>query len=112
MKLLVLRDKKPGHFNQAEGVALAVGRLAPTEVARLDIRPTWFAHDDVRKFIMRRYGSDARKWLRSMYAIEAESLEKAGCDHRLGPADHRGGHPPQPGVRRRAVPLFRRHRRL
>ncbi|GLK70964.1 mitochondrial fission ELM1 family protein [Ancylobacter dichloromethanicus] len=76
MKLLVLRDKKPGHFNQAEGVALAVGRLAPTEVARLDIRPTWFAHDDVRKFIMRRYGSDARKWLRSMYAIEAESLEK------------------------------------
>lgn len=76
MKLLVLRDKKPGHFNQAEGVALAIGRLAPTEVTRLDIRPTWFAHDDVRKFVMRRYGRDAGRWLRSMYAIEASTLEK------------------------------------
>ncbi|MDQ0303220.1 ELM1/GtrOC1 family putative glycosyltransferase [Ancylobacter polymorphus] len=76
MKLLVLRDKKPGHFNQAEGVALAIERLAPTEVTRLDIRPTWFAHDDVRKFIMRRYGRDAGRWLRSMYAIEASTLEK------------------------------------
>lgn len=76
MKLLVLRDKKPGHFNQAEGVALAVGRLAATEVARLDIRPTWFAHDDVRKIVMRRYGRDARYWLKAMYAIAAESLDK------------------------------------
>lgn len=76
MKLLVLRDKKPGHFNQAEGVALAVGRLAPTDIARLDIRPTWFAHDDVRKIVMRRYGRDAAYWLKAMYAIAAESLEK------------------------------------
>lgn len=79
MKLLVLRDKKPGHFNQAEGVALAVGRLAPTETARIDVRPNWFAHDDVRKFIMRRYGRtapDARSWLRRMYAIEAGALEQ------------------------------------
>ncbi|MCS0493723.1 mitochondrial fission ELM1 family protein [Ancylobacter sp. MQZ15Z-1] len=76
MKLLVLRDKKPGHFNQAEGVALAVGRLGETEVARIDVRPSWFAHDDVRKLIMRRYGRDARAWLRRMYHIEADALER------------------------------------
>lgn len=76
MKLLVLRDKKPGHFNQAEGVALAIGRLAPTEVARIDVRPSWFAHDDVRKIIMRRWGRDARYWLKAMYGIEADSFEK------------------------------------
>lgn len=76
MKLLVLRDKKPGHFNQAEGVALAIGRLAPTEVERLDIRPTWFAHDDVRKIVMRRYGRDARYWLKAMYALDAEAMER------------------------------------
>lgn len=76
MKLLVLRDKKPGHFNQAEGVALAVGRLAPTEVSRLDVRPTFFAHDDIRKFIMRRYGRDARYWLCAMYKIDVDALEK------------------------------------
>lgn len=76
LKLLVLRDKKPGHFNQAEGVALSAGRLAPTDVTRIDVRPTWFAHDDVRKFVMRRYGRDARYWLRAMYGIEAGALEK------------------------------------
>ncbi|QFR32830.1 ELM1/GtrOC1 family putative glycosyltransferase [Ancylobacter sp. TS-1] len=76
MKLLVLRDKKPGHFNQAEGVALAIGRLAPVEVARIDVRPSWFAHDDVRKIIMRRWGRDARYWLKSMYAIEADRLDR------------------------------------
>lgn len=76
MKLLVLRDKKPGHFNQAEGVALAIGRLAATEVTRIDVRPTWFAHDDVRKIVMRRWGRDAAYWLKAMYGIAAESLEK------------------------------------
>jgi len=76
MKLLVLRDKKPGHFNQAEGVALAVGRLTSTEVVRLDVRPTFFAHDDIRKIVMRRYGRDARYWLRAMYRIDVDALEK------------------------------------
>lgn len=76
MKLLVLRDKKPGHFNQAEGVARAVGRLAPTEVSRLDIRPSWFAHDDIRKQVMRRWGRDARYWLRAMYKVDADALTK------------------------------------
>ncbi|MFT0862258.1 ELM1/GtrOC1 family putative glycosyltransferase [Ancylobacter sp. G4_0304] len=76
MKVLVLRDKKPGHFNQAEGVALALGRLASTQVTRLDVRPSWFAHDDIRKQIMKRWGRDARGWLKSMYAIDADALER------------------------------------
>ncbi|MCK0196769.1 mitochondrial fission ELM1 family protein [Ancylobacter sp. 6x-1] len=75
MKLLVLRDKKPGHFNQAEGVARAIGRMAPIEVARLDIRPSWFAHDDIRKLIMRRWGRDPVYWLKAMYHVDPSMLE-------------------------------------
>lgn len=38
LKLLLLLDKKPGHFHQTEGVALALGRLAKIEPTRLEVR--------------------------------------------------------------------------
>lgn len=76
MKLLVLRDKKPGHFHQAEGVALVIGRMTPIEIERIDIRPTFFAHDDVRKFIMRRFGRDPAYWLRKMYGLDAGAIPR------------------------------------
>jgi mitochondrial fission protein ELM1 len=38
MKLLLLRDKKPGHFHQAEGVAMALQRVAKIDITRLDVR--------------------------------------------------------------------------
>lgn len=38
MKLLLLRDKKPGHFHQAEGVAMALSRVAEVDVTRLNVR--------------------------------------------------------------------------
>lgn len=75
MKILLLRDKKPGHFNQAEGVSVALRRLGPTEVTRLEVRPSWFAHDDVRKHIMKHYARDNRWWLNAMYHIDADALE-------------------------------------
>ncbi len=76
MKLLVLRDKKPGHFHQAEGVALAIGRMTPIDIRRIDIRPSWFAHDDIRKIIMRRYAHDPAYWLKAMYRIDVGALER------------------------------------
>lgn len=75
MKILLLRDKKPGHFNQAEGVAVALARLGPTQVTRLEVRPSWFAHDDIRKHIMKHYARDRRWWLKAMYHIDADTLE-------------------------------------
>lgn len=51
MRLLLLRDKKPGHFHQVEGIAMALDRAVGAEVRRIDIRPKWFAHDDVRKIL-------------------------------------------------------------
>lgn len=37
MKVMLLRDDKPGHFNQSEGVVAALQRLAKVGVTRLDV---------------------------------------------------------------------------
>ncbi|MBB3772062.1 hypothetical protein FHS55_002671 [Angulomicrobium tetraedrale] len=75
-RVLVLRDAKPGHFHQAEGLALAIARLTPVEVARLEVRPARFASSDMRKLVMRRFGRDARFWLRWMYGIDLDALAR------------------------------------
>nr|WP_250152112.1 ELM1/GtrOC1 family putative glycosyltransferase [Ancylobacter radicis] len=71
-----MRDAKPGHFHQAEGVALALARLTPIEADRLEVRPARLATSDMRKFIMRRFGRDARFWLRWMYAIDLDAVAR------------------------------------
>ncbi len=37
MKVLILRDRRPGHFNQSEGVVKALERLRPVDAARVDL---------------------------------------------------------------------------
>ena len=77
IRVLILRDRQPGHFNQAEGLALAVARLSPTQVQRVEIRPARWARDDIRKLVMRRAGRDARFWLKAMYGIDLAGVAKA-----------------------------------
>jgi uncharacterized protein len=38
LKILVIRDSRPGHFNQSEGVARAIQRIAPASVRYLDLK--------------------------------------------------------------------------
>ena len=38
LRILILSDGRAGHFNLSEGIAAALGRIAPTTIARLDIR--------------------------------------------------------------------------
>ena len=38
LRLLIVSDGRPGHFNLSEGIAAAIGRLAPTTIQRLEIR--------------------------------------------------------------------------
>lgn len=75
-RVLILRDAKPGHFNQAEGLALAVARLTPIETDRLEVRPARFATSDMRKLVMRRWGRDTRFWLKWLYAIDLDAVAK------------------------------------
>lgn len=75
VRLLLLREKKPGHFHQVEGVAFALSHRRDVDVDRLDVRPKWFAHDMVRKHIIRKSGkAQAAFWLRFLYGVELESL--------------------------------------
>ena len=37
-RILILSDGRPGHFNLSEGIALAIGRLRPAAVARVEVR--------------------------------------------------------------------------
>ena len=39
MRILLLRDARPGHYNQSEGLAAALGRHRAVEVARLAVAP-------------------------------------------------------------------------
>ncbi len=75
-RVLILRDVKPGHFHQAEGVALALARLTPVHAARLEVRPARWATSDARKFILRRLAHDARFWLKAMFGIDLPRLER------------------------------------
>jgi mitochondrial fission protein ELM1 len=75
LKLLLLRDKKPGHYHQVEGIAHALELAGPVSVSRIDVRPKWFAHDDVRKFVARHFaGGDPGVWLRRLYGIGREDI--------------------------------------
>ena len=38
LRILILSDGRPGHFNLSEGIAAALGRLGPTTIARVDVR--------------------------------------------------------------------------
>lgn len=42
LSILLISDGRPGHFNLAEGIVAALGRIRPLEVMRLDVRrPGW-----------------------------------------------------------------------
>lgn len=38
LRILILRDNKPGHFNQSEGIAQSLELIAPSTVLRLDLK--------------------------------------------------------------------------
>jgi uncharacterized protein len=37
MQVIVLKDDRPGHYHQSEGVVLALSRITPVEVVRVDV---------------------------------------------------------------------------
>jgi mitochondrial fission protein ELM1 len=76
LRLLLLREKKPGHYRQVEGVALAFARIAPVAIARLDVHPRWFAPDEVRRLTLRLPFGAAADRLRLLYGIDAARLAR------------------------------------
>ncbi len=76
MKLLLLRDKKPGHFRQVEGLALVVARMTSVEVTRLEVRPRALAQNELRERFSTFFAANPARWLRLLYRIDPSSLER------------------------------------
>jgi mitochondrial fission protein ELM1 len=62
LRLLLIREARPGHFNQVDGVALAIGHLREVVIERLELRPRVYAGGLVREWIFRHLKLD-RAWL-------------------------------------------------
>jgi mitochondrial fission protein ELM1 len=80
VRLLLLREKKAGHINQVEGLAVIAGGLVPCEIARLDVRPKWWAHAAVRNAFLRHVPltdkAAVRRAARRVYGIDFAALTK------------------------------------
>ncbi|MBA3520376.1 MAG: mitochondrial fission ELM1 family protein [Rhizobiales bacterium] len=74
MHLLLLRDKRPGHFNQVEGLALCIARLTDVEVRRIEVRRQRFASRWVRSFVTKRFRHAPGYWLTRLYGIDPAAV--------------------------------------
>ena len=57
MKVLLLRDQKPGHYNQSEGVLLALKTQFDIEVERLEVPERWLMPGRFQRWLV------GRDWL-------------------------------------------------
>lgn len=71
MRVLVLKDRRPGHHHQAEGLAAIIARMTDVAIERIDVRPRFLARNRVRRFALR-HARDAARTLDSLYGIGLE----------------------------------------
>ena len=75
--VLLISDGRPGHFHLSEGVVLALSRLRPVEVARLEVRRRrWLPPRLLRALIPR--GLSPSTLLRLAHGLSAEAVP--ACD--------------------------------
>ncbi len=84
LRILILSDGRPGHFNLSEGIAAAVGRAGATRVARLEVRRgRWpgsmvatlaTSHLPAEKMLATVYGIDSRQ------VAETDLIISAGAE--------------------------------
>lgn len=76
MEVLILRDRKPGHAHQAEGVGRCIARVVPANLHRLDVRRRVFGHDLVLKLALKYFGRPSDRWLRYLYNIDVSQVQR------------------------------------
>jgi mitochondrial fission protein ELM1 len=72
-RILVLRDKKPGHARQADGLALAIAGVTGARIDAIEVRARWFAHETLRRVAIRA-GMKPRITLRAIYGSGYEDI--------------------------------------
>jgi uncharacterized protein len=75
LPVLLLSDGRPGHFNLAEGIVAAAGRLRPVAITRRDVRRGRWPGLAVATWS--NTGAAPDRLLRMVYGIEPGSLPKA-----------------------------------
>ncbi|WP_181706775.1 ELM1/GtrOC1 family putative glycosyltransferase [Chthonobacter rhizosphaerae] len=71
MRVLLLRDKKPGHFNQVEAVGRILAEMGAA-VDRVDVRPAWYAHGEVLKAAANHWRGAPGTMLRRLYGFDSD----------------------------------------
>jgi mitochondrial fission protein ELM1 len=75
MNVLILRDDRPGHFNQAEGLALALSRRLTVAVERLSVRPRPPLRGHALRWLARA-GMSPRALLRLAHGLDPERVPR------------------------------------
>ena len=76
LRLLLIRDRRPGHHHQVEGVAAAIARLAPVVVDRIELRSRRFARSKARDLAFKAFADDHGRLLNLLFGIRVESLAR------------------------------------
>jgi hypothetical protein len=80
LNVLLLRDKKPGHAHQVEGIARILAQMHAANLVRLEVKPIWWADATIRAWVLSlfrvRSKAGARTLMRTLYAIDPDTLPK------------------------------------
>jgi mitochondrial fission protein ELM1 len=77
LAVLLVRDPRPGHFSQVEGVALALAKLRPVEVVqRIDVHPRAFARGELRDWLFNSLRLYPARMLNLLFDIQFDPAMK------------------------------------
>ncbi|MFK8250692.1 ELM1/GtrOC1 family putative glycosyltransferase [Ancylobacter terrae] len=76
VQILVLKDRKPGHYRQAEAIAERLSSIEPARIEAIDIEPRWYAHEALRRSSSR-WSTRPDHLLRAFYGLRAADLTRA-----------------------------------
>ena len=76
VRLLLLLDRRPGHYHQVEGLAAILARTTAVVADRLEVRPRRLARNFVRRLAVRQRRPGAEALLRLLYGIAPTGLAR------------------------------------
>jgi mitochondrial fission protein ELM1 len=76
LDLLLLREKRPGHFRQVEALAEIIGEMAEVTVDRLDVAPTRLENKHLRRLIAPLMKRDPIRWAERLYGLKLDQMKR------------------------------------
>jgi len=75
-KVLVLRDKRPGHFHQSDGVVKALERLWPVEATQIDLAVPRFPRGRPLRAALRLLAANPARALRLVHGLDLATIAR------------------------------------